>query len=169
MHQKYVHYFGNESSESILEAYGVINKNKQDIDKLKPKACPNCSEQNKLDSKFCSKCRMVLSYDAYTQVIEENENEKQSEITKLRNEFDEMKANMKDMTDLMRLRLENEREEDYIEYLKKNNQIYSIDERLARKGLKHHKYLANRKPLVRDSFLSKMKRERMNSKIKNEK
>jgi hypothetical protein len=163
MHQKYIHYFGNESNESILEAYGLINKNKQEIDKLKPKACPNCQEQNKLDSKFCSKCRMVLSYDAYTQVIEENESEKQSEITKLRNEFDEMKATMRDVTDLMRLRLENEMEGDYIEYLKKNNQIHSIDERLSRKGLKHHKYLANRKPLRRDAFLSKMKRERMNS------
>jgi integrase/recombinase XerD len=41
MHQKYIHYFGNESNESILEAYGLINKNKQEIDKLKPKACPN--------------------------------------------------------------------------------------------------------------------------------
>ncbi|MGI0033964.1 MAG: phage integrase N-terminal SAM-like domain-containing protein [Nitrososphaeraceae archaeon] len=126
MHQKYVHYFGNESSESILEAYGLINKNKQEIDKLKPKACPNCNEQNKLDSKFCSKCRMVLSYDAYTQVIDENESEKQSEITKLRNEFDEMKATMKDMTDLMKLKLESDKEGDYIEHLKKNSEIYSI-------------------------------------------
>jgi hypothetical protein len=71
MHQKYVHYYGNESSESILEAYGVKSK-LEEIDKLKPKACPNCNEQNKIDSKFCSKCRMVLSYDAYTQVIENN-------------------------------------------------------------------------------------------------
>ena len=46
---------------------------------------------------------MVLSYDAYTQVIEENESEKQNEITKLRNEFDEIKATMKDMTELMRI------------------------------------------------------------------
>jgi hypothetical protein len=95
--------------------------------------------------------------------------DKQNEITKLRNEFDEMKATMKDMTDLMRLRWENEVEGDYIEYQKKNNQIYSIEERLARKGLKHHKYLANRKTLIGGPFLSKAKRERMNSKIKNEK
>ncbi|MDW0246274.1 MAG: tyrosine-type recombinase/integrase [Nitrososphaeraceae archaeon] len=53
MHQKYIHYFGNESNESILEAYGLINKNKQEIDKLKPKSCPNCQEPNKIDSKFC--------------------------------------------------------------------------------------------------------------------
>jgi predicted CopG family antitoxin len=73
MHQKYIHYFGNESSESILEAYGLINKNKQEIDKLKPTQCPNCNEQNKIDSKFCSKCRMVLSYDSYTELVQEKE------------------------------------------------------------------------------------------------
>jgi len=49
----------------------------------------------------------------------------------------------------------------------KQNEIKSIDKRLSEKGLEDHKYLANRKPLVRDSFLSKMKRERMNSKSKN--
>jgi integrase/recombinase XerD len=75
-HKKYVHYFGNESNEAILEAYGLKDKNKQEIDKLKPKLCPNCNEQNKIDSKFCAKCRMVLSYDAYIQVMEENDKEK---------------------------------------------------------------------------------------------
>jgi len=29
MHLKYLHYFGNESNDSILEAYGVISKDKQ--------------------------------------------------------------------------------------------------------------------------------------------
>lgn len=73
MHQKYIHYFGNESNESILEAYGITNKNKQEIDKLKPKACPNCQEPNKIDAKFCSKCRMVLSYDSYTELVQEKQ------------------------------------------------------------------------------------------------
>jgi hypothetical protein len=26
MAQKYIHYFGNESSESLLEAYGIVEK-----------------------------------------------------------------------------------------------------------------------------------------------
>ncbi|MDW0232428.1 MAG: tyrosine-type recombinase/integrase, partial [Nitrososphaeraceae archaeon] len=73
MPEKYIHYFGNESNESILEAYGLIDKNKQEIDKLKPRQCPNCSEQNKIDSKFCSKCRMVLSYDSYTELVQEKQ------------------------------------------------------------------------------------------------
>jgi len=71
MHQRYVHYFGNESNESILEAYGLKPK-LEEINKLKPVSCPNCGELNKIDSKFCAKCRMVLSYDAYTEAIEES-------------------------------------------------------------------------------------------------
>ncbi|TLX84660.1 MAG: site-specific integrase [Thaumarchaeota archaeon] len=73
MHQKYIHYFGNESNESILEAYGLINKGKQEIDKLKPTQCPNCKELNKIDSKLCVKCRMVISYDGYTELLQEKE------------------------------------------------------------------------------------------------
>ena len=90
------------------------------------------------------------------------------EITSLKNQVDEMKSTMKDMTDLMRLRWENEAEGDYIKYLKQNNQIKSIDKRLSDKGLKDHKYLANRKVLIGGAFLSKSKRERMNSKSKND-
>src|SRR5918994_6180043 len=68
MHLKYLHYFGSESNTSLLEAYGLIDKNIQ-IDQLRPKQCPNCSEPNKIDSKFCAKCRMVLTYDAYTETL----------------------------------------------------------------------------------------------------
>jgi integrase len=73
MPQKYLHYFGNESSESLLEAYGIVTKNNRLSDALKPKQCPNCNEPNKPDSKFCAKCRMVLTYDAYSETIEEKE------------------------------------------------------------------------------------------------
>jgi hypothetical protein len=34
---------------------------------LKPKQCPNCSESNKPDSKFCTKCKFVLSFDAFNE------------------------------------------------------------------------------------------------------
>jgi predicted amidophosphoribosyltransferase len=81
MHLKYLHYFGNESSESLLEAYGIETKSKQLCDTLRPKQCPNCNEPNKPDSKFCAKCRMVLTYDAYNEAIEEKENkDKQIEV-----------------------------------------------------------------------------------------
>jgi hypothetical protein len=72
MHLKYLHYFGNESSEGILEAWGIMPKDSQQSDALKPKQCPNCNEPNKPDSRFCAKCRMVLTYDAYNETLAEN-------------------------------------------------------------------------------------------------
>jgi predicted amidophosphoribosyltransferase len=76
MHLKYLQYFGNESNDSILEAYGIISKDKQLSEALRPKECPNCNEPNKPDSKFCAKCRMVLTYDVYSETLE---SEKQRE------------------------------------------------------------------------------------------
>ncbi|HEU4824773.1 MAG TPA: hypothetical protein VFS97_15230 [Nitrososphaeraceae archaeon] len=37
---------------------------------------PNCDETNRNDSKFCSKCKYVLHYDAYNEKIEEAEHTK---------------------------------------------------------------------------------------------
>ena len=85
MHLKYLHYFGNESNESLLEAYGIVASGQQ-INQLRPKQCPNCSEPNKPDSKFCNKCRMVLTYDAYTETLE-NQKEKEDKITVMERQF----------------------------------------------------------------------------------
>jgi integrase len=82
MAQKYIHYFGNESSESILEAYGIVTKNNIPIDTLNPKTCPNCNEGNTQDAKFCSKCKMIMSYDGYQEALE-SQKQKEDEITKL--------------------------------------------------------------------------------------
>jgi integrase/recombinase XerD len=96
MHLKYEHWFGNESSESLLEFYGVLSKerNGQSDTLLKPKQCPNCNEPNKPDSKFCAKCRMVLSYDAYSETLEK-QNEEKSQWDELRKEIDQIKALLK--------------------------------------------------------------------------
>ena len=88
MHLKYIHYFGNESNESILEAYGLKPKT-EDIDKMKPKQCPNCSELNKIDSKFCVKCRMILSYDTYLETVQQQEKE-DSYIKQMQKQIDEI-------------------------------------------------------------------------------
>jgi ribosomal protein L40E len=63
MAEKCIHYFGNESCENLLEAYGIVTKNKTSTDTLNPKICPNCNEGNTQDARFCSKCRMVMSYE----------------------------------------------------------------------------------------------------------
>jgi integrase len=85
MHLKYLHYFGNESNESLLEAYGIVASGQQ-TDHLRPKQCPNCLEPNKPDSKFCSKCRMVLTYDAYSETLE-NQKQKDDRLTVIENQM----------------------------------------------------------------------------------
>lgn len=69
----YIHYFGDESSKSLLEAYGVEKYHQKQTDILKNKQCPNCSESNMPDSKFCNKCRMVLTYNAYSETMEDKQ------------------------------------------------------------------------------------------------
>ena len=73
MPQKYLHYLGNESSNSLLHEYGILPKDNKEVDVLRPKQCPNCNEPNRPDQKFCVKCRMVLTYDAYSETIEEKQ------------------------------------------------------------------------------------------------
>ena len=77
MHLKYIHYFGNESSDSLLEAYGLVTREQELAKTLHYKQCPNCNEPNKSESRFCAKCKMVLTYDAYNETIEK---EKQREL-----------------------------------------------------------------------------------------
>src|SRR2546426_650691 len=102
MAQKYTHYFGNESSMSILEAYGIIQKDKQSSDTLKPKQCPNCTEPNQPDSRFCAKCRMVLTYDAYNDTLEKQQ-EKDSEFQKLQQKYE---SDMKTMREEMQIKFQ---------------------------------------------------------------
>lgn len=73
---KYQH--ADDSFDAILQADGLLTpmgsglkKNKKDL--LKPKPCPNCDEPNTPETKFCIKCRYVLSYGAYNEAIEEKE------------------------------------------------------------------------------------------------
>ena len=100
MHLKYLHYFGNESNESLLEAYGIVAAGQQ-TDQLRPKQCPNCSEPNKPDSKFCAKCRMVLSYDAYNETIEEKQ-DKDGEVRCLKEKMLLMQESQKEILDLLK-------------------------------------------------------------------
>jgi hypothetical protein len=96
MHLKYLHYFGNESSESLLEAYGIIPKDQQSIDVLRPKQCPQCQEPNKPDSRFCSRCRMVLTYDAYNETLE-GQKQKDDKISSLENTVSMIQAQIQSL------------------------------------------------------------------------
>lgn len=96
MHLKYLHYYGNEASENLLEAYGIVTKDKQSLDTLRPKQCPNCSEPNKPDGKFCSKCRMVLTYDAYSKTLE-SAKQKEDKLTIMEKQFNAMQSQIQSL------------------------------------------------------------------------
>jgi integrase/recombinase XerD len=101
MAQKYIHYFGNESSESLLEAYGIVTKDNIPINTLNPKLCPNCNEGNTQDAKFCAHCKMVLTYDAYSETIEEKQI-KDKEVENLKNQIASMQEAQREILDLLK-------------------------------------------------------------------
>ena len=86
MHMRYIHYLGNESNQSLLESYGIVTKRRQMSNVLKSTQCPNCNEPNKPDSKYCGKCRLVLSYDAYSETLE-NQKEKEDDLNSLKRQM----------------------------------------------------------------------------------
>ncbi len=97
MPQIYIHYFGNESTRSLLEARGVIDKENDIFSNcLEAKQCSNCNEPNKPESKFCIKCTMVLTYDSYSQTIEEQK-KKEDEIQKLKREHEIILRSVQEM------------------------------------------------------------------------
>jgi integrase/recombinase XerD len=82
MPRRYTHLFENAACEDILEAYGLLDKGIQLQQQLRSKQCPNCNEPNKPDSRFCAKCKMILSYDSYNEVLQDQER-KESEVQSL--------------------------------------------------------------------------------------
>jgi hypothetical protein len=75
MDSKYIHFLGNEANDTILsEIYGLETaatlKSKKLSSAVAPKICPNCNESNIPDCRFCRNCKMILTYDAYTETLE---------------------------------------------------------------------------------------------------
>ena len=62
--------------DGLVSPSSVVAKNKMKA-LLKPKMCPNCDESNKPENKFCSKCRFVLSFDAFNETMEQKSKELQ--------------------------------------------------------------------------------------------
>ena len=72
---------------------------KRQVDTIRGKICPNCSEPNKPGSKFCAKCRMVLTYDAYSESLEKQQ-AKESEVEVLKRQYEQdMKTMRQEMAD----------------------------------------------------------------------
>lgn len=74
--QKYQHYLSDDSFEAMLIIDGIAAPAAASVkgkarNLLKPRICPNCDEGNKPESKFCVKCKFVLSFDAFNEVTNE--------------------------------------------------------------------------------------------------
>ena len=93
MVQVYIHYLGNESVNSMLEAKGILEThNGVNKSYSQTKICSNCNEPNIACQKFCSNCKMIMSYDAYKETLKEQE-DNLNEIRNLKDSFNkEMKA-----------------------------------------------------------------------------
>jgi integrase len=100
MAQKYIHYFGNESSESLLEAYGIVTTNNIPIDTLNPKICPNCNEGNTQDARFCSKCKMIMSFEGYQEALE-SQSKKEDELKVMKEQFNSIQSQMQTLLSIL--------------------------------------------------------------------
>ena len=86
--EKYQHYYNDESFDAMLTVmYGlqptttaIASGKKRAL--LKPKQCPNCSETNKPEAKFCAKCKFVLSFYAFNEAVEEKEKAAREKLKK---------------------------------------------------------------------------------------
>ena len=84
MPQVYIHHLGGDSSKQLLQSFGIIEKENDEREKEKRIIIyPNCNEpNNRLENKFCFKCKIVPSISSYNDV----RNEDKRKIDKLENE-----------------------------------------------------------------------------------
>jgi len=97
----YLHYFGTESCNSLLETFGLVKKQNGQASLQTSKLCPSCKELNKQNSKFCVSCKMVLTYDAYNETFEK-EQKRESEVQNLKDSYEhDIKSMREQMNQIM--------------------------------------------------------------------
>lgn len=140
MPQVYIHYFGNESSKSLLEAYGIEDSSKKgQSNPLKSKACTNCNEPNKPESRFCFKCKMVLTFDSYQETLE-IQKEKDREMEEMKSRMDLMNANYQSM-------------ERTIIYL--GQTLHKVTSKLEKERQENRDYETEQDPTIKDEKFDK--------------
>ena len=92
----YTHEFRNESSELLLQAYGIIPANVQEDNILKPLQCPGCNEPNKPESRFCAKCNLVLTHDAYKEILEK-ERQREASFNAMEKQVNSMQSQLQNL------------------------------------------------------------------------
>src|SRR5215213_1336448 len=67
--QNYQHYYNDDSFDAMLTMMDGLKPISPTRNRtlLKPRLCPNCFETNKPESRFCSKCKFVLTFDAFNE------------------------------------------------------------------------------------------------------
>jgi integrase/recombinase XerD len=110
--QRYVNYFANESSETLLEVYGIATRDNSSVELLSPKTCPNCNEGNTTYARFCAKCKMILTYDAYEETLQRQQ-EKELQIQKLQEKHEQDMKDLKQQVEENKQQLEQRLERMY--------------------------------------------------------
>ena len=97
MHNVYVHYFGNEAVDTILRQKGILPKEGEIRNIFKTKECPECKNLNSADARYCSQCKMVLSYRGFEEV-RESEEKKEQQLQDLTKTTEEIKRTMQEQS-----------------------------------------------------------------------
>jgi hypothetical protein len=124
---KYQHYFADDTIDAMLTVMDGLplpsqtEENKKKMkDLLKPITCPHCAETNTPESKFCVKCKFVLSFDLYNESINEAEQNKR--------ELAELKAQQQEQFKEMQEKIESLRELSW----KKAFRVLELEEKAKR-------------------------------------
>lgn len=94
MPNRYVHLFGAQASTALLEAKGILPKDRETTELLKPKICYNCQHPNAVDAKFCAnkKCNVPLSQVAIMELTKQKESQEQMIKDLVRKQVEEILA-----------------------------------------------------------------------------
>jgi predicted amidophosphoribosyltransferase len=81
----------------VILAWLLLKEKLRKIQLVGAKSCPNCKEPNKPDTKFCAKCRMVLTYDGYSETLE-SEKQKDDRVSVLENQMQSLVSTLSKLT-----------------------------------------------------------------------
>jgi hypothetical protein len=82
-----------------FEAYGMITKDKQISEVLRPKLCPNCNESKNEIVSFV----LSAAYDAYSETLE-SEKQKEDKLSNMEEYFAELKNEMDELKQMMMMK-----------------------------------------------------------------
>ena len=102
MWKRYTHYFADDSIDTVLTVMDGLKPKMPASGRnlLKPRLCPNCNETNTPESRFCSKCKFVLTFEAFNEVTKGSEKTKQ-QFEAMRTQLEELQRKQNKMQDVV--------------------------------------------------------------------